>query len=150
MTSTDAEDLQSYKEGTKNSSNKLVRKYKAAIDKTLKRLQSEEANQAWKDSMVKEETLKAHDVGVASITKKDLEDGMTQKGKLSYETSTGAPVTQEKWQKESKEYRDAAKQFSEDKPIATTLQEKASNMNTNMIRMINIKRRKLGLPEETL
>lgn len=147
MTTTDAEDLVSFVEGTKNAGNKLVRKYKAASAKTLKRLQDPKTKEAWEKAMADEQTKKAYEVGTKSVTAQDLENGMSEKGKSNYETSTGSKTAQQKWLNNGKPYRDVAKSFSENKPVATTTQEKVANMAQNMINQINVKRRELGLPE---
>lgn len=149
MPTTDSEDLLSYQQGTKNAGAKLVRKYVAAADKTLKRLQSEDTQKAWEEALAAEEAKKAYEQGRKNLSKSDLTNGMTEKGKSNYETSTGAKSAQEAWVSNGKEYRDAAKKFSEDKPTAKTPQEKVANMSENMIRQMNIKRKKLGLPELT-
>ena len=149
MPTTDAEDIQSLKDSVSNGAKKLERKYLAAADKTLDRLKDPDTQEAWESAMADEQTKKAYEAGRENVSKSDLEKGMKQKGKQNYLNSMGSEVTIEKWAKNSKDYRDAYKDESASAPIAKTYQERKAKATHFMDLGHNMKRKKLGLSEET-
>ena len=142
--SSDADDLKSYSEGTSSAGAKWLRKYEAKASVTLDKLKSEETWNAWQKAVTDEKAKKAAIAKAGELSTSDLVNPAKERGKTNYGTSTGAKSTQEKWARNSKPYRDAAKEFSKNKKPATTNAERIANMTENMENMQRIKDEKIG------